>query len=319
MRLNHPHTETVDRPARLGISLVELLVSIGILAMLFALLLPAIGSARRTADAVQCRARMSQIGLALHSFEERNRRYPCGNGELDWHYELLPDLDRVDLFRQLQGHGEDSLHLSVVMSVTSVPVLQCPSDPKLGSWKSAINFLRNAGSMFAAYEYPFDTDGMTSIPLGGPVSSRDIPDGLSMTAYVSEQMNEFRSLSTDRRAKWRTPILYGQPNQLDLFADLCESMPSGALGSPGGPGDNFPLTFIDGLTRYDHIVRPNHASCRNKTLDSRFGAFTANSLHSGGVHVLMADGAVRFVNNNVTRVVWRGMGTRNGHETITLP
>lgn len=313
MRLNYPSTEAIDRTARRGVSLVEVLVSIGVLAMLFALLMPAIGSSRLTADAVQCRARMSQLGRAVHSFEERNRHYPHGIGHLDWQFAVLPDLDQADLFRQLQGQEEDRGRLLEIMSATALPVLQCPSDPKLASWRSAINFLRNGGSMFDAYEFPDNTHGMT----WGAVSPSDVSDGLSATAYVSEQMNEFRSNSTDRRAKWRTPTVYAQPDQLDLFADLCESMPNGAIG---GPTDEiFPLSFIDGFTRYDHIVRPNHATCRNKTLDSRFAAFTANSLHAGGVHVLMADGAVRFVNDNVARSVWRGMGTRNGHEAITLP
>lgn len=316
MRLHddNPKRVSIARREPMGVTLVDVLVSIGILGLLLALLLPAIANSRRAAVAVECRTRMSEVGRATHNFEERNRRYPDGVDSLDWHVELLPDLDRSDLSRQLKDAEEssDGLRLQEVLHGSSVPVLQCPSDPGSVKWKWAINYSRNSGSMFMAYEMEGESHGLVL----GQLSSRDITDGLSMTAYVSEQMNEFRVNSTDRRAVWRTPTFYGFPNQLDLFADLCESMPNGAVG---GPRPRSPLSFTTGLERYDHIVRPNHATCFNGKGDFRFAAFTANSLHTGGVHVLMADGAVRFVNDNVSRDVWRAMGTRNGHETVTLP
>lgn len=320
MRLHNdkPMPVSVARQDPLGVTLVEVLASIAILGVLLALLLPAIANSRRAAAALQCRTRMAQVGRATHNFEERNRRYPDGAYSLDWHVELLPDLDRSDLCRQLKDAEEssDGFRLQEVLRGSSVPALQCPSDPGSVKWKWAINFSKNGGSMFLAYEeIPGESHGL----ILGPLSSRDITDGLSMTAYVSEQMNEFRVNSTDRRAVWQTPIYYGSPNQLDLFADLCESMPNGAVDRPRTKIGRGPLNFIQGLERYDHIVRPNHATCLNGPADFRFASFTANSLHAGGAHVLMADGAVRFVNDNVGRVVWRAMGTRNGNETITLP
>jgi prepilin-type processing-associated H-X9-DG protein len=38
-------------------------------------------------------------------------------------------------------------------------------------------------------------------------------------------------------------------------------------------------------------------------------------MHTGGVHVLMGDGAVRFVNDSVDYNTWLAVGTRNGAET----
>ena len=43
---------------------------------------------------------------------------------------------------------------------------------------------------------------------------------------------------------------------------------------------------------------------------------TASSRHVGGVHMLMADGAVRFANNSINLATWRAIGTRNGKETL---
>ena len=42
------------------------------------------------------------------------------------------------------------------------------------------------------------------------------------------------------------------------------------------------------------------------------GAFGARSFHSGGVNVLMMDGAVRFVGDSVDLATWRALGTRAG-------
>ena len=52
----------------------------------------------------------------------------------------------------------------------------------------------------------------------------------------------------------------------------------------------------------------------------------ARSMHRGGVHVLMADGTVRFISDNVEshsdctspRALWQAMHTRAGKETIHL-
>ena len=305
------HASNASKSIRRGVTLLEVIVCIAVLAMLFAILLPAFMASRAAADAVGCRARMNQVGRAVHNFEERHRRFPDANGLLDWQFELLPELDRSDLFRQLQGHAEESTVLFAICPATSVPILQCPSDSKFASAKCAVNFLRNGGATFYAYEED-DSHGFNRPRL----SSRDVTDGLSMTAYVSERSNELFATNSDRRAFWTTPVLYVLPLELDLFANLCEAMPNGAAV---GPDNHQTHTFFEGSIRYDHIARPNHATCKNAGANFFYAAFTANSLHAGGVNVLMADGAVRFVNDHVTRPVWRAMGTRNGRETFTLP
>jgi hypothetical protein len=69
---------------------------------------------------------------------------------------------------------------------------------------------------------------------------------------------------------------------------------------------------------YNHTMMPNEKSCHSYTDDwGGSNLMSASSAHVGGVHVLIADGAVRFVNENVNQEIWWGIGTRDGNETIT--
>ncbi|MCQ6463509.1 prepilin-type N-terminal cleavage/methylation domain-containing protein, partial [Vibrio parahaemolyticus] len=56
-----------------GFTLVELLVVIAIIALLVALVLPAISRARESARAAACQNNLRQFGIGLHIFADRDR------------------------------------------------------------------------------------------------------------------------------------------------------------------------------------------------------------------------------------------------------
>jgi prepilin-type processing-associated H-X9-DG protein len=75
-------------------------------------------------------------------------------------------------------------------------------------------------------------------------------------------------------------------------------------------------------TMYNHVAPPNWIGydCGNfsATFDTpgEHAIVAARSRHRGIVNVCFGDGHVSAIGENVDLTIWRGIGTRNGGETV---
>ena len=86
---------------RSGFTIIELMVSITIIGLLVAMLLPAVQSARETARRTTCMNHLKQYGIAITGFETTHREFPAGFGQSD----LSPTAQMIEAHTAFRGGG----------------------------------------------------------------------------------------------------------------------------------------------------------------------------------------------------------------------
>ncbi len=322
------------KPFGRGFTLIELLVVIAIIAILVALLLPAVQQAREAARRSSCKNNLKQIGLALHNYHDTHNVFPystsaCGsvvstgvnsaNTSLTTGFTLnhrgwlglLPFLEQGALYDQynplfptgsyVRGAAaplvqpETTIQSSGNAFVVSriIPALLCPSDNgnKFYTGGSA-NYHIYSGANAAGFpgaktNYDFnvlrysesvnrwDAYAPTSRRMFGVYSScrmRDIVDGTSNTVAVAETTLDVKNGvgQTWGYAKW--------------------------------VGNGVDLATARGINDFRVCCSWSTPPNANLSTTQLADWGLVGSLHKGGAQVLMADGAVRFLSENIAAV-----------------
>ncbi len=324
---------------RKAFTLIELLVVIAIIAILIALLLPAVQQAREAARRTQCRNNMKQLGLALHNYHDNFLRFPIGSQNpafrMNWRFSILPYIDQAPIYNQADtgylavtsgglggfasansggGYGVGTGRNAVLKNYV-VAGMNCPSST-LGSLSNA-GPTKNNFDFVQTHDYvgiaggapdPASRTGVCSAQTGyGGIycnngllapndcfQLRDNTDGTSNTMIVGEQSGAIAG--SDYRS-----VYYGGWSG---FTSATKMPTFTASDSPWGSG----------TTTVRYAINPKTTAVGT---DNTWDANTAlTSYHVGGVHVLMADGAVKFISENMDFTNLLRLAVRDDGQTL---
>jgi len=315
---------------RRAFTLIELLVVIAIIAILIALLLPAVQQAREAARRTQCKNNMKQLGLALHNYHDVFNMFPFASAvstntlttskmNTTGLVMLLPYFEQAALYNSLNfslpmgkwNNNSGSVvpappAQNLVAATTKLPALLCPSDAGRPfqnddatyygcntagiSYKTSYAFsvASNPGSDLTAGPL-WINEAQTTRPMFGIASNtsmRDITDGTSNSVAMAETvLNVYNGIG-------QTWSCVGHVSGASVyFRDLGTSgnlklndwtTPAGWL-SWGASNQSIPGTAISWAS--------------------------PSSTHTGGLQILLGDGSVRFLSENVSNVIVGQLGS----------
>ncbi len=318
-----------------GFTLVELLVVIAIIGILVGLLLPAVQAAREAARRMQCGNNLKQIGLALHNYLDRSKKFPMGvfgTFMHSWHLAILPEVE--------QGTVIDKVVMGVNLGISGSGAPEGPNRLLLNGWTPAFNWCPSSSAnrlmvrdtpaplvKFATSSYNGIAGASTSPtvftdPTGGgrcvtggqgyacangvlvpnrSVRIGDITDGTTNQLLVGE-CSAWGKTTAGAQVEIRGSAEWG-----------CW-IGSGAHSGPPEVGG----TYTWSGTPWSRNVTTIRYAVNMKTQLTGSGGNhrdgTNNSLHSehsGGVQVVRCDGSVHFLSESMDSVVLRNVSIRD--------
>ncbi|HEY4261825.1 MAG TPA: DUF1559 domain-containing protein [Schlesneria sp.] len=306
-----------DRFPRAGFTLIELLVVIAIIAVLIALLLPAVQQAREAARRTQCKNNLHQLGLGFHNFESSYGFFPnsvTSPGPHYWGAQILPYMDNNPL-ANIYDYTVSYAHYNNSKAVQiTLPFHICPSVPEAGrknttflaskttapagspeatnGWPSAISDYMGPQGVTANIQYFMTPPTVTdTIFVGGNAQRkiRDVLDGTSNTILLTETA--------------------GRPSQYRSNKIKSGSIAACLCGWPDPNVFSYLSYTRDGSAQTNST---NHGNCMINCNNVR----QLFSFHSGIAHVLLVDGSVRALNENMDAVAVVGLLTISGAEVV---
>jgi prepilin-type processing-associated H-X9-DG protein len=286
------------RQGRAGFTVLELFFVMSIIAILIALLLPAIQSSREIARRVQCQKNLMQIGVALANYASTHKVFPPGvvadKGPISndpdgyhfgWAVQILPFLEQSAVYREFDFRESVYAERNFTAREHRISVFLCPSDGFFG--------LTSYAACHHDVEAPIDADNHGVFFLNSHVSYADIKDGPAFTILVGEYTHDIPTLG------WAVGTMSSLRN---TGAPINMSDPAtAALKVVASPFSPFPLK------------PPSVADIAAVIKDGRLNPLQVggfSSRHQGNANFLFGDGSVRLLSEKIDEHVYRSLGHR---------
>ncbi len=187
---------------RRGFSFIELLVCISVIAILIALLLPAIRQCREAARRTACKNNLAQIALALQNYEMAfgvlppgtvNETGPIVNAaseeayHISWTVRILPYIELKNVFNRFDFTAGVYDPRNIAPQQRSLELFLCPSDGSPANTADG-RFATNYAGVHNGIVAPIDMENDGLLYLNSRVRYAEIFDGSSYTAIVGEKL-----------------------------------------------------------------------------------------------------------------------------------
>ena len=285
---------------------------IAIIAMLLAILLPAVQQVREAARQTSCKNNLKQTGLAVHAYHGAQQILPPGwigfdpsSGEPDpegppgwgWASQILPQLEQ-----QVAGMEPEIAIMHArheVARVTPLPIFLCPSDTGILIWEleeeedevatvrreddvegEETNGVKLAKSNYVGVFGTFDVEEAPGSGEGlffhnSRIRFARIEDGLSKTLLVGERSSKLG------HSTWTGVIPDGE-EAMDRIVGVCDLPPN-----------------------------PNRDDYDEEGEMDDFSSY-----HVTGTQFVFADGHVSWIPEDIDQVVYRALATRSASDDI---
>ena len=308
---NHRYCRnSIPQPARRGFTLIELLVVIAIIALLAALLLPAVQQAREAARRTQCLNNLKQMALAAHNYLDAHKSFPSGwisTGGGSAVIGPFPEPIEVPL-----GTAAGGAPLGVTLTQWTMSdnwSWQAFMLPQMGATTVGLDFksVKSTANNMQGIQVPIES---YVCPSAGLAEAR--PGGLGYTNYrgcIGTSPGAGSSLVTNG-------MLYGN-SSISFKGVRDDSSQTLLIGETlmgfWGDGNSCCARFADDNADGQHD-RGNVFDTYWQSSGIHFFGF--GSWHSQSVHFCMADGSARAIGKNVDFRIMMALATRNGGERI---
>ena len=353
----HGSEAAVVHPVRCrgGFTLVELLVVIAIIGILVGLLLPAVQSARESANRSQCAANLKQLALACHTHLDALKGFPTTgniynanpydstgkpvsgpNADGSWGFQIMPYMELETEWLgasapDVDGDGTVSpLEKFAAVRGARAPMFGCPSRRNKGNTKrwsdNSFPPLPQMYRSFTQTDYAgncYDAgSNWLSIPNWGSDKDALRGNGQMFCKYfrIPDPNNSANWLSNNSSAPLVGALCRPQnvPDGLSRTLLMAEKAldPQCLEGFRGCGDDNEGFTAgWDGDTMR-HASNPPWPDANRK--DTGSGASNFGSAHPASILGAMADGSVRAFAFEIDATLWRRIGHRSDGVSITI-